>query len=199
MDTVVPSHDGIADEVLARLVAEGDRAAWESLYLRHERELRFLVARSIADPHAVADLIQECYVELWRGIGNYDSSRPFLPWMRALCRHRAWEHRRKETRRLGRTTSAIDALLDPGAPAGTDEDLAEHAELHRRRLAALGACLENVDDERRDWLRLRYIEHLELTVIAERIGRTAAATAQAFKRLRDGLRRCCEQRLEAGP
>jgi RNA polymerase sigma-70 factor (ECF subfamily) len=70
-----------ADEVLLRLVAEGDRAALRSLYDRHAPWLRARMLRRCADGEVVAEALQDTFVAIWRSAGRWDGRGEPAAWM----------------------------------------------------------------------------------------------------------------------
>src|SRR5690606_34121353 len=80
---------GVMDEDrLVRLAKEGDREAFAGLVRLHQERLRGLVALSIPGRDDVHDLVQEAFVDAWKGLDGFDASCPFGPWLRAICRNR---------------------------------------------------------------------------------------------------------------
>ncbi len=68
--------------------------------------LRFLpdvarYARALAGPGAEADdVVQETYLDAWRGRTTYDASRDARKWLFAICRHAFIKRYRKATREV---------------------------------------------------------------------------------------------------
>lgn len=89
-----PTEGG--DEALAARAAGGDESALEQLYLRYHGVLRAQVARHLADAEAVHDIVQDAFIDLLKGIHSYDASRPFLPWMRVVCRNCLFRYLRQQ-------------------------------------------------------------------------------------------------------
>lgn len=58
-------------------------------------------ARSLAGPGADADdLVQETYLDAWRGRGTFDASRDARKWLFAICRHAFIKRYRKAHREV---------------------------------------------------------------------------------------------------
>ena len=77
-----------SDETLAQQACNGNQAALEQLFLRHQGSLRAMIARSVFDPEDVHDIVQESFIDVLRGLHTWDAERLFLPWMRVICRNR---------------------------------------------------------------------------------------------------------------
>jgi RNA polymerase sigma-70 factor, ECF subfamily len=60
-----------AEEELVRLVARGDRAAFEQLYRQTATWLAVRLRRRCADDQIVADVMQETYLAVWRAADSF--------------------------------------------------------------------------------------------------------------------------------
>jgi len=80
-------------EELLQRAAEGDTAARQQLFVRHQHRLRQMVAvrmdRRLAARVDPSDLVQEALMDAHRKLNDYlrDRPLPFYPWLRRL----AWE------------------------------------------------------------------------------------------------------------
>ncbi len=70
---VAPPHRA-DEEHLVRLVAKGDRAAFEELYRRTSPWLAVRLRRRCADEQIVAEVMQETYRAVWRAAGAFAGS-----------------------------------------------------------------------------------------------------------------------------
>ncbi|GGW73382.1 hypothetical protein GCM10010320_63740 [Streptomyces caelestis] len=59
------------EEHLVRLVARGDRAAFEELYRRTAPWMTVRLRRRCADEQIVAEVTQETYLAVWRAAGAF--------------------------------------------------------------------------------------------------------------------------------
>jgi hypothetical protein len=59
------------EEELVRLVAKGDRAAFEQLYRRTSPWLAVRLRRRCSDDQIVAEVLQETYLAVWRAAGSF--------------------------------------------------------------------------------------------------------------------------------
>ncbi|AXG81777.1 RNA polymerase sigma factor [Streptomyces paludis] len=65
-----PLHE-LDEERLVRLVAKGDRAAFEELYRRTSPWMAVRLRRRCADEQIVAEVMQETYLAVWRAAGAF--------------------------------------------------------------------------------------------------------------------------------
>ena len=105
------SHD------LSRLLGRaglGDRAAFATLYERTSSHLFAVVLRIQRDRAQAEDILQEVYVNVWRGASSFDAaqSQP-LTWLTRIARNRAIDSlRRGQTQPRTQSPSTIAGGAD---------------------------------------------------------------------------------------
>jgi RNA polymerase sigma-70 factor (ECF subfamily) len=130
------SDDRDIDALMGRL-AEGDRSVFSSVFTRlWPRTLRF--CQSLLKNEADAsDAAQEAMQKILERAGDYDASRPALPWALAIA---AWECRTLQRKRFRRREVLDDREHDR---AGADEEEAfVKRDLADAALAAMGELSE---------------------------------------------------------
>jgi RNA polymerase sigma-70 factor, ECF subfamily len=141
------------DATAIRNCQAGDSDAFRHLVERYERQavahaVAILGCRDDAD-----DAVQEAFVDAFRSLKTFDSSRPFYPWFYVLLRNRCYKAgaKRRETKNI----EEMEIL----APA-TDERNVEALGLER---ALLG--LKAAD---REMITLKYLDGLSYDELALR-------------------------------
>ena len=166
------------------LASRAEPVAFVELYRRHAEDVLRYFARRTLDPEAAAELTAETFAEAYASRRNYrDTGANGVAWLYGIARHQ-----------LGRffRTGTIDAaarrrigIAREELPADDYERIEELVDLAPIR-EALVEALETLADEQRDALRLRVIDGLGYSEVAERLG---CAEAAARKRVSRGLRR----------
>lgn len=84
------------DEELMAAIQQGDAAALETMILRYRRLLKSAIMRTVSDDASAEDVLQECFLELWRQSSHYSSAkvRPMV-WLMTLAKRRAIDHVRR--------------------------------------------------------------------------------------------------------
>lgn len=113
------------DDRLTAGLRRGDAEAMEAIYTRHAPAVLGFLSRVVGDRHAAEDVLQEVFVEAWRGGARFDPSRSGLStWLFVIARSRAVDHLRRripEPRDASARggpfeqedpTSEIDGLID---------------------------------------------------------------------------------------
>ena len=78
-------------------IAEGDKEAFEDLYLRTVRRLLGLALKVVRRPELAEESVQEVYLQVWSAAGCCDPSRgSALAWLFTLTHRRAVDVVRRE-------------------------------------------------------------------------------------------------------
>ena len=160
-----------------------------SLFLRSEREIYRYVAALIPNVKDAEDIVQQTALALWEKFDAYDPARPFTPWACrfALNKARQWIERHQRWK----------ALLERGLAEELAQRRAELQPELERRLKHLEDCLDKLPPDQRGLVVGYYYDRTEIASLAERSGKTVAATYKMLQRVRQTLQRCVE--IEAGP
>src|SRR5580692_5041751 len=159
----------------------GDRAAFEELVELYQPRLRYFLASMVGDEHAADDLLQEVWLEVYRGVARLADPGAFAAWLYRIARHRALRELRKRRQPLS-SLEGIDLAED-----GEVDDYfsAEDAE---RVHAALG----QLAPEHREVLLLRFFEGMAYEDIAEVTGCQFGTVRSRIHYAKRALRRAIE-------
>lgn len=162
---------------LAR-VADGDQAAFASLYDLLAPSVYGVVRRVLRDPSQTEEVTQEIFVEIWKRATRFDVTRGSVrTWAVTIAHRRAVDRVRSEQ-------SHRDRLLSVGASTietqGTPEDDAMDADDRTRARAAMST----LPPVQREALELAFYDGLTHVQIADRLD---VALGTVKTRIRDGL------------
>lgn len=153
-------------EVLLKRTAEGDRAAFETLYRRSSRRLFGMLLYLLKDRELAADVLQEGYVKIWLNAGEfrYRKGTP-MSWMISIVRNQAIDMLRQNERR----PRTVD--LDDLAPVPADDARGpqEHSERQYQQ-SRLQHCLQGLQDGQRKAISLAFFQDLSHAEVAEKLG-----------------------------
>ena len=165
----------------AALIAElqaGSEEAFAGLIAHYHQPIFSLLARTVQDREVAADLTQEVFVKVFRGVGNFHGESSLRTWMYRIALHEAsnqrrWWMRHKQAevpieQEVGDSESAQPVLLKETLvdPAESPYDLA----LHEETRARVEAALRQVPEPFRTTLILRDIEGFVYEEVAEMQG-----------------------------
>ena len=171
---------------LIRRVANGDEAAFASLYDRLSPVLYGTALRIMNDAGEAEDVLQDGFLYIWRQANAFDPSRgSFFAWVVMIVRNKAIDKlrvRQRGERLYERVTSFPELFSD------RDEQSALEPVL-RERQSEVRSALSEVSPEQRQALELSYFSGLTHEQIAARLG---APLGTVKARIRRGLLRLRE-------
>src|SRR5271156_2843563 len=93
------NYSAMSDAELVVLCKQNDQKAFESLVRRHQRTVYGLLLRLAPDWNDTADLAQEVFIRVWKGIGNLKNPNAFKSWLGQVATHLFYDELRKRPRR----------------------------------------------------------------------------------------------------
>lgn len=148
------------DSALMLRYRDGDVAAFEALYRRHNDSLYRYLLRLSLNAATADDLFQETWGKIVKARQNYRPTAKFSTFLFRVAHNCFIDY----VRRNKRHTAEID--IDPDLSAASDDTPEYLAERHlaRRRL---NACLANIPDDQRDVFLLHEEAGLSIDEIAQ--------------------------------
>src|SRR5579859_483875 len=134
--------------VIAELKA-GSEEAFASLIAQYHAPLYSLIARTIPDPCEAADITQDVFIKIYRGIGGFNGDSSLRTWIYRIALHEAsnqrrwWcRHKRREITIEQELASSSDGEAFHLKDTLVDQhespfDLAAHAEMRQQVEAAV--------------------------------------------------------------
>lgn len=86
------------DADLVDLARQGDRAAFAELLERHSGEVYRLAFRLTHNHELAADVAQETWIRVWRGLANFRADAAFTTWLYRIAVNSASTARRRQAR-----------------------------------------------------------------------------------------------------
>jgi len=160
------------------------------LYVAHEQALYGFVYSLLHTRTDTDDVIQETMTQLWEHFGDYDASRPFLPWANRFAYRQVLMHRRRGS---SRRTYLSEEVLNTLA-----QEYPETTEWEETRRRALRSCLAKLTERQSELLKHRYESGQSLVDIAEQLSRPVNALYKSLQRIRMSLVSCVERELATG-
>ena len=170
----------------------GDSQAVGLLLEQYRPYLRVLAQRHLDGPLGVrldaSDLVQQTCLSAIRAIANFDGvdEAAFVAWLRTIhennIRTAVRDHLLAEKRAAGREVSPADEEAIDRSLAQARESSPSQRLMHGESTVRLAAALQQLPDDQREAVRLRYLEGRSLAEIAERLDRSVVAAAGLVKR-----------------
>jgi RNA polymerase sigma-70 factor, ECF subfamily len=175
--SALPLHS--EEAALIEELQTGSEEAFAWLIARYHHPIFSLLARTLGNRADAADLTQEVFVKIFRGIKGFHGESSLRTWiyriaLREASNQRRWWMRHKQqevpieqeiydNHHMGTPVLLIDTLVDPGE---SPFDMAAHAEDRAR----VEAALNQVPEPYRTTLILRDIEGFVYEEVAEMQG-----------------------------
>lgn len=152
------------DEELMAAIQQRNAAALETLILRYRRLLKNAIMRTVSDDADAEDVLQECFLELWKQAGRYSAAkgRP-MAWLMTLAKRRAIDHVRRAMaygRAMDRMEGAIE-IAETFTQGSSDE--CEQADMSR----VLNQHLTLLPQAQKQAIELAYLQGMSQREVAE--------------------------------
>lgn len=177
-----PAADAGADPDLPAVrAAQADAKAFSVLYRRYLDRIYSYAFYQLGDHHDAEDATARTFLAALRGIGSFsDEGASFRAWLFRIARNTVANAHRTRARR--RTEPMESIVVDPTAPDADPAGLSLRAEDARR----IRAALEQLPDERRQVVLLRFADGLSARDIGQVLDRSEGAVRVLLHRaLRD--------------
>jgi RNA polymerase sigma-70 factor (ECF subfamily) len=169
---------------LIPLIAAGDRTAFRRVYDLYSARLYAVAIRITRQAPLASDAVHDAFLQLWRNAGRFDLERGSPEaWLISLVRYRALDIARRRVREVS----------DDDLPEQIDDDPDPLERLAASRdAAALHACLEALEAERRKLLSLAFVDGLSHSEVAQRLKLPLGTVKSWIRRSLQSLRLCLE-------
>jgi RNA polymerase sigma-70 factor, ECF subfamily len=169
---------------LIKRAQRGDTHAYEELVHAYQGiafRTAYVIARDASDAE---DATQDGFVRAWRALGRFREGAPFRPWLLRIVANEARNRRRSAGRRAH---LALRAATE--TPSGDAAPSPEAALLTAEQRAGLLAAVEELPEDQRAVVALRYFVGLSEHEVGEALGvpqgTVKSRTARALERLRE--------------
>ena len=174
------------DQLALERMTRGDQSGLAELYDRHGRFVYSLALRIVRDRGEAEDVTQEVFVQAWRQVDRFDSTRGnVVAWLVTMARARAIDLIRR--RRVRPELAPADATVDMKDAAPGQDVQFEWGQ----RAEAIQVALGTLPLLQRLAVELAFFEGLTHVEIAEQLevplGTVKTRVRQGLLKLRDGL------------
>ena len=142
------------DSIALRNCLDGDMESFRYLVERYQNQAVGHATAVLGNREDALDAVQEAFVDAFRAIDKFDSSRRFYPWFYVLLRNRCFKMLATPGRQ--NTISKEDSeILAPGNESSIEDTL------------ALEAALLALTPEDRELITLKYLDGLSYQELAD--------------------------------
>jgi RNA polymerase sigma-70 factor (ECF subfamily) len=168
----------INDQQLLAQAKQLEPAALRALHERFYQPVARYIQFKVGDPHAVEDLCGEVFVRVIQGLkrGQTWQDSP-QGWIMGIARHVVADHYRQKER-------MSEVELSDGLPAASETNPSHLATLNERK-QLLEQAIQQLGEEQRDVILLRFMEGIDIQGVAKAINKTPGAVkALQYRALR---------------
>ena len=160
----------LSDQTLLEMYQQGNREAFSQLLERHTRRVRDYVRMMVKDNDVADDLTQEVLIKVVKVLdeGRYTDKGRFLPWVLRIAHNRVLDYFRaqKQVKTVNESSAGFDIL---GSKNFAEPSIEESIILDQRA-EEVRALVEELPDEQREVVKMRYYDGLSFKEIAEQTG-----------------------------
>jgi RNA polymerase sigma factor (sigma-70 family) len=181
--------DELETEQLIGLVKQGDRQAFAALIARYQPAIRGFAALWSPSRDEADDIAQEVFVEAFRSVKNYDTSRDLKTWLLGITRNLTRQAWRRVSR--GSDVEHWQEVLEAQASLVFEERF----ETRDSRREALNECLKALPEHTHAVFTGYFIHEATSAEIAQRMQTKEGTVRALICRTRKSLRQCIERRM----
>lgn len=160
----------LSDQELLGRYLQGDRSAISSLIEKYSRRVRDYIRMMVKDTDVADDIFQETFIKAVRVIdeGRYADNGKFLSWVLRIAHNQVIDHFRagRAAATVGESNAGYNILGTMRFAERTVED----SIVAEQTSAEVRALVEELPDEQREVVMLRYYSGLSFKEIAEQTG-----------------------------
>jgi len=140
----------VSDAELMRRIAGGDAQAFRTLSLSHVDRLLALAVRLLGDRAEAEDVVQDCFLRVWRDAGKWKADAAVATWLHRIAYNLCIDRLRRR-----RDTAPIEDVDPPSQDRSADRGIQD-----RDVATRVDAALANLPDRQREALILVHFQEL---------------------------------------
>jgi RNA polymerase sigma-70 factor (ECF subfamily) len=151
------------DAELVRLCQDGDMAAFEQLFHRHQERVHSVASRMMNNPEDALDMTQEIFLRAYQKIGKFRFTSAFSTWLYRLATNLCIDELRKR-KRTSNTAPLEEAISE------ADGNSPEEDAILSDRQSQVWKAIDSLKEKERAIIVLRDIEGLSYKEISQVLG-----------------------------
>lgn len=169
----------------------GEEAAATDLYNAFQKDLYYHILKTVNDPTLAEDLLQDTFIEILETINNLNEPAAFLSWSKQIAYHKCTAYFKRRRDILADENedglSIFDTIEEDNAEFIPDEAL-DKADLKQ----TIHAMIDELPEEQRSALLLRYFDEISVKEIAEIQGVTEGTVKSRLNYGRKAIKEAVE-------
>ncbi len=166
---------------------KGDREAFALIVQQYMRPAYYVALGYVGRPEDALDLSQDAFVNAFRHIKRFDSSKRFFPWFYSILKNLCMNHLNRIRRRR---EDSIDEMAEEGQPAIPIESISPEDSIVRKDLEEkIGQALLRLKPKEREIIILQHFQDYSYQQIADLLGIPIGTVMSRLYGARGALRR----------
>lgn len=166
---------------------KGDREAFALIVKQYMRPAYYVALGYVGRPDDALDLSQDAFVNAFRHIKRFDSSKRFFPWFYSILKNLCMNHLNRVRRRK---EQSIDEMEEEGQPAIPIEAVSPEESAVRKDLEErIGQALLRLRPKEREIIILQHFQDYSYQEIADLLGIPIGTVMSRLYGARASLRR----------
>ena len=167
---------------LVERAKQGDREAFEELYLLHFDRIYGYLQMSVGNKHDAEDLTNQTFVKMIESIDRFEWRKvPLSAWLFRIAHNLAIDHFRARRR--------WQPEEEPPEPPGSQERSAEEQAFHAIGQQSMLEMIEGLSEEQRQVLTLKFVFDFSNTEVGTILGKSEGAIKSLQHRALGSLQR----------
>ncbi len=193
-------HGRDDDASLVSACRQGDLRCFQTLVEKHGGKLYAVAYRITGDGAEAEEIVQEAFVNAWKGIRGFRGDASFSTWLTAIAVNLSRNRLRRMRTRKAREPLSMDEPPDSrgGRMARTipSPDPTPHERLERdEELSALKSCVDSLEPVFKEAVVLRDMRGLSYAEIAAILHEPEGTIKSRLFRAREALRGCMRKAM----
>ncbi len=170
---------------------KGDREAFSSIVNKYMKPAYYVALGYVGKPEDALDLSQDAFVNAFRHIKRFDSSKTFFPWFYSILKNVCMNHLNRVRRRK---EDSIDEMSEEGVVTIQVETVnPEQSALKKDLAEKIGHALRNLRPKEREIIILQHLQDYSYQEIADLLGIPIGTVMSRLYSARRALRRELER------
>jgi RNA polymerase sigma-70 factor (ECF subfamily) len=183
----------LADEgAIIERCKRGDREAFASIVQYYMKPAYYLALGYVGRPEDALDLSQDAFVNAFRHIKRFDTSKSFFPWFYSILKNLCMNHL---SRRIRRREQSIDQMAEEEGQIAIPVETAnpEESVVRKDLQVKIGQALSRLRPKDREIIILQHFQDYSYQEIADFLGIPIGTVMSRLYAARAALRREIER------
>jgi RNA polymerase sigma-70 factor (ECF subfamily) len=165
---------------------KGDREAFALIVQQYMRPAYYVALGYVGRPDDALDLSQDAFVNAFRHIKRFDSSKRFFPWFYSILKNLCMNHLNRIRRRR---EDSIDEMAEEGQPIPIESVSPEESVVRKDLEEKIGQALLRLKPKEREIIILQHFQDYSYQQIADLLGIPIGTVMSRLYGARAALRR----------